>query len=330
MLILKKFRESKFVISTLKLATLNIVIASAIVSPSLAFNLTGLTAPRGIVIDSSNNLYVTDATAQRITRAPLSGGSSTLTGLTNPFGIAIDSNGSIFYSTNTGGSVDRVNSTFTSAATFISGLSSPSGLAIDSSDNLYVTQTIPSGGVSRITPLGVVTPFISGISGRDNPRGIAFDNTTGNLYVGFGLSNSTVVKYSSSGAELASITIPSGVFGLAFSAGNLFVSGFTADSIFRVDSNLTSAVSIINNTTLSTDGLSGLNNPAYIAILGNRLYVSENGNGTTPPTGRVLEYQLQPIPFEFSPILGTTMLAGIWFSMKLIKTKNSKSAKRKV
>ncbi|HEV8486436.1 MAG TPA: HYR domain-containing protein, partial [Blastocatellia bacterium] len=108
------------------------------------------------------------------------------------------------------------------------------GLAFDAQGNLYVAdgngngngQPQPKNMVWKVSPSGVITPFISGVN---NPTGLAFDEAQ-NLYVA-SFNDQAVYKYSLAGAFLGVVTsgLPDGPYGIALdAAGNLFVAGFAA------------------------------------------------------------------------------------------------------
>jgi hypothetical protein len=90
-------------------------------------------------------------------------------------------------------------------------------------------------------------------------------------------------------------------------SGNLYASDFAKNIVYQVSS----------SGTLTNLIESGLNQPAYLAINGDNLYISDNGSGN------ILEFQLRttPIPFEFNPASGIGILGGVWLVRKLIVRK---------
>lgn len=127
----------------------------------------------GIVVDSNDNIYVTDWDNHRIRKI-------------TPAGVV-----TTFAGNNTYASVDGVGT----AAQFMS----PIGIAIDSLDNIYVTDA-DANKVRKITPDGTVTTIVGGgpvgapIDGEaldvrlSTPRAIAVD-ANGDLYVADGGTN---------------------------------------------------------------------------------------------------------------------------------------------
>lgn len=180
--------------------------------------------PKGITIDSSNNLYVADTNNYTIRKITPSGvvttlaGSAGLVGNTNgtgsaarfntPMGITVDSSGNLYVAdygghtirkitsggvvstlAGTGGAFGSTNATGSSAR-----FNNPQGVAVDSSGNVFVTDT---GNVliRKITSLGVVTTFAgtasstgstdgTGAAARFNSLAGITIDTSGNLYIG--------------------------------------------------------------------------------------------------------------------------------------------------
>jgi hypothetical protein len=125
-------------------------------------------APRGMVIDSSANIYVADSNNNVIRRI-------------TPYGVVTTFAGTAGLCGSTDGSG------------FEALFHSPQGLAIDKNDNIFVTDTCNST-IRKITPYGEVTTIAgsAGLKGSVNgtgdaarftcPTGIAVDKN-GNLYV---------------------------------------------------------------------------------------------------------------------------------------------------
>ncbi|MBK9502396.1 MAG: hypothetical protein IPO06_24045 [Leptospiraceae bacterium] len=191
--------------------------------------------PYQIAVDSSNDLYVTDAGNNKIRKVTSSGvvttfagsgstGSADATGtaasFSYPLGVAIDSNGIIYVSDANNNKIRKITSsgvvtTFagsgSAGATDATGASasfnSPHSIAIDLSGNLYVAD-MNNNKIRKITSSGVVTTLAgSGAQGSVDgtgtsatfysPQGIAVDSN-GNLYIG-DLFNNKIRKITSSG-----------------------------------------------------------------------------------------------------------------------------------
>ena len=68
------------------------------------------------------------------------------------------------------------------ASIFATGVTNADGLSFDLEGNLYSTNETGNraGGIFRIDPDGILTPFVTGLSRAD---GIVFDTATGFMYV---------------------------------------------------------------------------------------------------------------------------------------------------
>lgn len=186
-----------------------------------------LTAPCGLAFDTAGNLFVSsNQGAGFVVKLDATGSAtSTYSGFTNPQSVALDYAG-MLYIVEGGGTITKL--TPSDAAgnprTPLAFLPTPSGLAIDSAANLYVTST-STNCISRIDPAGNATVFAvinspAGIAfdaagalftsdnannliyrispsgnlmtfayGISNPRGLAVDPTTGEVYVSLYSSN---------------------------------------------------------------------------------------------------------------------------------------------
>ncbi|MGB0061537.1 NHL repeat-containing protein [Candidatus Binatus sp.] len=175
----------------------------------------GLSAPYGIVLDSSGNFYTCDigldtGIARVLVYPPL--GSST--------GLLNESPTATISGTNTL-------------------LGFPWGIALDSSRNIYVASF--SGGVTVYSPVGNSTGILNEVpiaditgsnTGQDGPNGIALDSS-GNIYVADGDADSVLVYPAGSNGNVPPIaTINASVLtgvsvtsGIALdSAGNIYLS----------------------------------------------------------------------------------------------------------
>ena len=181
---------------------------------------TELAGPKGITIDTYNNLYVVNGSGSNILQISPAGfvsvfaGCLSCTGNTDgfgtwarfnsPTGIAIDSNNNL-YVADTGNHIIRkitpAGNVTTIAGSGVAGntdgtgtsakFSAPRGIAIDNNDNLYVTD-YNNHRIRKITPTGIVTTFAGSSNGQIDgqgtaakfsyPSGITIDGN-GNLYV---------------------------------------------------------------------------------------------------------------------------------------------------
>jgi streptogramin lyase len=174
--------------------------------------------PTGLVLDASGTVYVTDH--QRVRKISPAGQVTTLAGTGAPGfvngqgnfaqfrnlgGIAIDANGNVYVGDHVNESIRRI--TPAGFVTTFAGSGSPGkadgigtaaqfgaplDLAIDPSGVLYVAD-VTNYRIRRVSPNGVVTTLAGSVEGLtdgvdtlaqfSDPRGIAFDAASGNLYV---------------------------------------------------------------------------------------------------------------------------------------------------
>ena len=177
-----------------------------------------LTAPSGIAIDTLNNVYVTDTTANTVTlfTSPSSAGTKLSTGtltLVSPKGVATDPAGDIFIA-DTGNNriveIPVVAGALSSSGTVTLPVTvkAPQGVAVDG--NLVIADT----GDNTI----ILVPNINGqlsftaartiATGLGGPNAVAFD-PNGNLYV-TEATNNDLLKFAAPAGSAAGIKVASG------------------------------------------------------------------------------------------------------------------------
>lgn len=144
--------------------------------------------PIGITKDSSGNFFFVDTSVGNFIRE------------VTPAGVV---------TTLAGGSIGNVDGTG-SAAKF----SSPYAIAADSANNLYVTDQY---SIRKVTPAGVVTTFITGLTG---PDAIVIDSAD-NLYIADGL----VIKKITQAGVVTTIAGQAGTSGYADGTGAAAIFG---------------------------------------------------------------------------------------------------------
>jgi sugar lactone lactonase YvrE len=199
---------------------------------------TDLSAPEGIALDSSSNLYVMDVGSSPITPkvfvyparsngnvVPSATISGTSTGLEDPSGIALDSNNNIYvidsdgacdstvkvliYAAKSDGDVAPI-ATLSGRST---GLCGPTGIALDSSDKIYVADNAAQS-VFIYPPLGGSTGLLN-----EAPSAIISGSSTGlSEPYGIALDSAADVYVTNGGEVVNNLFVPGGV--LVFSAGS--------------------------------------------------------------------------------------------------------------
>lgn len=226
--------------------------------------------PTGVAVDSSGNVYVSDAVNQTIRKITPAGVVTTVAGQTgvtgsadgtgtaatfhNPAGIAIDASGNLFVvdsgndtirKITPGGVVSTVAGSAGTAG-FADGTGSaatfnlPAGIAVDASGNLYVTDS--SNTVRKITSAGVVTTLAgtaqtmgaadgTGAAASFNAIGMIAIDGSGNLYIA-DRGNATVRKITPAGV----VTTVAGTVGkLGTTDGNAGAATFNSPFGIAVD-----------------------------------------------------------------------------------------------
>ena len=160
-------------------------------------------SPRGIAVDSNDNVYVADSGNSTIRKITSAGVVTTFAGTAGqigsadgtgaaarfqyPAGIAVDSNGNAYVSDTYNYTVRKINSA--GVVTTFAGTAGqqgsadgtgaaarfqyPGGIAVDSSGNVYVADGkgivfrygMASNSIRKITPAGLVTTIAGGVSG---------------------------------------------------------------------------------------------------------------------------------------------------------------------
>lgn len=207
---------------------------------------TGLSTPRGLAFDSSNNLYVANAGDGTIRKITPDGTSSIFaSGLTGDlYGVAINSaTGNIYVSdANTSDTTNSSILQFTPAGamTVFATVNAPGGLVFDLNHNLFATIATAgtggsaTGGINEISPAGGVTTILS--TGLADPIGLAM-SSTGDLYADEFAGSMRVMRVTTGGTETVFATGVGTPYGDVFGPdGRLYVADFADGSIIAVSS----------------------------------------------------------------------------------------------
>jgi sugar lactone lactonase YvrE len=262
----------------------------------------GLTAPYGVAVDGSGNVYIANSgnggANGGVLKETLSGGVYTQStignNLNNPFGVAVDGSGNVYISDI--GNDDVLLETLSNGAytpsTITSGLSidSPNAVAVDSSGNVYIANTNSSNVLKETLSNGIYTQstIASGLSNSTtnfNPDGVAVDSS-GNVYVALangGSSNtgSILILTPSSNGNYTQSTL-SAATGLMFPQGiavdgngNVFIAN-TAGGTGGTGNVLKETLSggTYTQSTLPATGL--MSSPIGVAVDGSgNVYISD-------------------------------------------------------
>ncbi len=286
-------------------------------------------------VDTSGNI---STFAGRLKSDPSGdGGAATAAQLNIPYGVAVDSSGNLYLSDAGNNRVRKVDAT-TGVITTVAGsgahgfsgdtgpatsaqLRTPYGLAVDSDNNLYIAD----GRNNRIRKVTASTGFISTVAGTtqgfggDNgpatataaklngPRGVAVDGS-GNIYIAdtsnhrirkltattTGFDISTVAGTGTKGlsgdggaATSATLDLPYGV--AVDGSGNIYIAGIDNHRIRKVDTSATPwTISRVAGTEAKISGYYGdggaataawLNGPVGVAVDGSgNIYIADRNN----------------------------------------------------
>jgi sugar lactone lactonase YvrE len=272
-----------------------------------------LTVPSGAVVDSSGNIYLTDALNNAVKKITSAGVVSTLvsSGLSSPQGIAIDGSGNLYVADSGNGAVKKYNSSgVLQSPVLATGLTTPYGIAVDSAG---ATVYVADAGTSLIKKIVVAGPTVSTLAGGGSdsptatstvltnaqfalPSGLALNaagtilyvaDTNNNLIRQINISGATVsvlagstsgyTEGSGSGAQFKNPR------GIALFGSNLVVAD-TLNQVIRVVTagGATSLLAGISNTQGSTDGLAlgvaTFKNPTGITADSTNVYVVDTTN----------------------------------------------------
>ncbi|MEZ4733241.1 MAG: cohesin domain-containing protein [Caldilineaceae bacterium] len=156
--------------------------------PTYITEWTGFNFPAGVVVDSSDNVYVADTNNHRIVKLSSTGDSRTVwTGFNLPKGVAVDSRDNVYVADTNNTRIVKYSSTGAYLTEWgVWGVFKyPGGVAVDSSDNVYVADT--SNG--RIVKYGSTNLKVDG-------AGVSLVN---------GNQVNVPVKFAGNGKQIASV-----------------------------------------------------------------------------------------------------------------------------
>ncbi|MGA2889381.1 MAG: protease pro-enzyme activation domain-containing protein, partial [Terracidiphilus sp.] len=207
----------------------------------------GFSAPMGVAVDGSSNVYVADSENGAVKEILAVNGSIPVSpiinvlgsGFNTPMGVAVDGNGNVFVADYGASSVYEIlrAGDYTTVNKLGDGFSNPRGVAVDGSGNVFVADW-GNNAVKEI-PLGCVESSCVATlgSGFEYPGGVAVDGSD-NVFVIDG-GSSTVKEILAAGDYGTVNTLAIGMILASNIAvdgvGNLFVAGQNLDtSIYTV------------------------------------------------------------------------------------------------
>jgi len=252
----------------------------------------GFSAPSGVAVDSSGNVYVADSGNNAVYQIAVTGGCTTDcvvttlgSGFGTPSGVAVDSSGNVYVADSGNSAVYQIavtgGCTTNCMVISLDPVGSPTGVVLDSSGNVYVADR-GNGTVEKITVTGgcttncTVTQLGSGFSA---PGGVALD-ASGNVYVA-DLGSSAVYKIAVTGGCTTNCTVtqlgsgfwqPQGV--AVDSSGNVYVADNWSNAIKKI----TVTGGCTTDCVVTTLG-SGFSVPNGVAVDANgNVYVADTYN----------------------------------------------------
>ena len=236
---------------------------------------TGQSAPVGVAVDGSGNLYwVNFGSGQLLSLA--SGGSSSpkvlLSGLSTPQGLGIDSAGNLYFTEYSAGTLGELKAGSSAKTVLASGLNAPNFLAVTSAGDVYFITGDTCG--NTIMKYDHTTGTVSTVLARNMDTGHGFGgvfvDSSGNVYYSTCQSETVeVLPTGSSSPQVLASGIPyaNGIVG--DSSGNLFIDSYYS-GVYMLPKGSTSPVEVTAQNTAHE----------LIAIdnLGN-IYFSDNTGG---------------------------------------------------
>ena len=224
------------------------------------------TGPRGIAIDSSGNIWVTNNGSNTVTKLSSSGSTlGTYPVGTYPVGISIDSAGNVWVANGNSNTVTKLSSSGSILGTYPAG-TAPRGILIDTSGNVWVTDHISSGTVTKLSSSGSI---LGTYPVGNTPFGIAI-NTSGNVWVAnWGSIN--VTELNSSGSTIGTYPVGGNPLGTAIDAyGNVWLTNSAGAAVLKLNS---------SGSTIGTYPVGS--NPQGIAIdASGNVWVANGGSGS--------------------------------------------------
>ena len=225
----------------------------------------GFTAPYGVAVDGSGNIFVADSGKRAVYEVPAGCAAASCVELFSsltffsPEGVAVDGGGNLFVADTSNPSVQEIPSGggYTTETSLPEKFGEPSGVAVDRNGNVFVSSDFTNevyeftavSGYATVNNLG---PNING-SGFSDPQGLAAD-ASGNIFAAY--SGNNLPLEIPSGCAPASCAVqgsyglnqPSGV--VLDANGSLYVTDTGNSALKRIPSGCTGANCVV---TLASD-----------------------------------------------------------------------------
>jgi streptogramin lyase len=245
----------------------------------------GFTAPSGLAVDSSGNVFVADQNANTVNEVTAAGAFVTATPLASGFnlpeGVAVDGSGNLYVADAANNAVKQVLAAggYTTVITLGSGFSFPEGVAVDASGNVFVADT-GNHAVKEILAAGGYATINTLTTAVTSPAAVAVDHS-GNVFIAD--EGKDAVDEIPAGSSLVAIgggfDAPEGI--AVDGSGNVFVA---VQGSNEVDEILAAGGYVTVNRLGDFDG------PEGVAVdAGGNVFVAETGTGlireilTAPP-----------------------------------------------
>ena len=253
-----------------------------------------LNHPTNAAFDSIGNMYIADQANNRIRRVGLNGTITTFAGtgtsgntgdgggamfaeLNSPTSVTFDSYGDL-YIADTGNARLRM---VTPGGIILSvptgALTAPAYMMFDAAKNLYIAD---SAAIFKLTPLGVMTSFFTGLQ---SPRGMVFDASNNFYFTEPSLKQVWIFTPSGNHSQVAAGTWgnPQGI--AVDASGNLLVADSALNQILSVNSlGTVTPVAGTGAPGFAGDGASALlaqlNAPSDILVTASGVYITDSGN----------------------------------------------------
>jgi DNA-binding beta-propeller fold protein YncE len=255
----------------------------------------GLSAPYGVAVDASGDVYIADTYNNRILKETFSEGAYTESTVPTstlgwPSALATDGAGNLYIADTYNNRILKetpAGSGYSESVIATSALAYPFGVAVDGSGNVYIADTYNNRILVESPAGGSYTETVVPTSTLSSPQGVAVDGN-GNIYIADTYNNRVLMEVVSSDGYSESTIPTSTLYDPAAVAvdgvGNLYIADTGNNRILREVASSGSYV----ESTVST---SALNAPSALwAGSAGYIYIADTGND------RVLEENLTNPP----------------------------------